>query len=77
MGYEDRRFLKLPAERQELVLQLQARDGVERTEGFVEKQQSGVGGQGARDAYSLALATGQLTGIAVQELLRFQPNFLQ
>ena len=58
MGDEDGGFPEAIAQFEELVLQFDARYGVERAERFVEQEQLWFSGQGTRDADALSLAAG-------------------
>ena len=68
------RMLLLQA--QQLVLQALAVDRVDGAEGLVHEHQRRVGGQGAGDADALALAAGELRGIAVARLGGIEPDEL-
>ena len=48
-------------------LHLGAGEGIERAEGLVHEQDGGVGGEGAGEADALALASGELPGVAGAE----------
>ena len=54
----------------ELLLQLAARDRIERAERFVHQQHRRIGGQRPRDADALPLSAGQLVGPAVARTCR-------
>ena len=62
---------------QELVLQALAVDRVDGAERLVHEHQRRVGGQGAGDADALALAAGELRGVAVARLGRVEPDELE
>ena len=70
VGDEDDRLAQLGLEAQELVLQALAVDRVDRAERLVHQHQRRVGGEGAGDADALALAAGELRGIAVADRRR-------
>ncbi len=59
--YKHARGAQSSAQRGKAVLQVGARDGVERAERFVEKQDPRLGGERASDGDALTLATGQFT----------------
>src|SRR4051794_13782236 len=61
---------------QELAVELQAGQGVEGAEGLVEQDQRRIGGEGAGEGDPLALASGELGGIAAA-LSRGEPDQLQ
>ena len=69
------RMLGLQA--QELVLQALAVDRVDGAEGLVHEHQRRVGGQRARHADALALAAGELGGVAVAHLGRVEADELE
>ena len=55
-------------------LHLGAGEGIERAEGLVHQQDAGIGGEGAGEADALALAAGELPGIAGAELGEVEPG---
>ena len=71
---EDDRLAHLALEPEELALQPLAGDGVDGAERLVHQQHRGVGAQRARHADALALAAGELFGIAVAELRGLEPD---
>src|SRR5205807_398475 len=75
--HEDRRLPDLPSQREELALQLDAGDRVQRAERLVEEQDRRVGRQRAGDADTLALAPGELTRVAGGELRGRQLDLLE
>ena len=64
VGDEDDRLADLGLQAQELVLEALAVDRVDRAERLVHQHQRRVGGERAGDADALALAAGELRGIA-------------
>ncbi len=62
------------AERGERVLQLGARNRVQRAERLVEQQHRRLGGQRARDRDALALTAGQLARPPIGETRRVEPH---
>ena len=64
-------------QRQELVLQTFARYRVHRAERLVHQQDRGVGRQGPGHTDPLALATGELVGVAVPECGRVEVDQVQ
>ena len=66
---EDGRLAEARAQRQKLLLHLEARHRIERAERLVEQQQRRIGRQRARHAHALPLAAGKLARIALRELL--------
>src|SRR5256885_15268517 len=48
--HEDDRLAETPLQREELALQLDARDGIERPERLIEQEERPIGGQRPRDA---------------------------
>jgi hypothetical protein len=68
VGDEDDRLAQLRLEAQELVLQPLAVDRVDRAERLVHQHQRRVGRERAGDADPLALAAGELRGVAVAEV---------
>src|SRR5580700_1678824 len=69
MGHENRGLAEALRHTEKLLLNLMARHRVERAEGFIEQQHRWIGRQRPRYAYSLALATGELSRISIQILL--------
>jgi hypothetical protein len=65
VGDEDDGLLYLPLQPQELVLKPVAGDGVYRTERLVHQQDRRIGGHRPRHPDALALAAGELFGVAV------------
>src|ERR1700733_14191431 len=74
---EDGRFLEAIAEFEKLVLQLDARYRIERAERFIEQQEFRFGRERSRHADALALTTGKLTRIALEELRRLQSHLME
>ena len=77
VGDHDRRHLPLRrrAKLREVLLQVGARQGVERAEGLVEKQDGRLGGERPRNRDALPHAARELTRTAVQGAA--QPDFFQ
>jgi DNA-binding transcriptional ArsR family regulator len=71
---EDDRLAQLALQAQELVLEALAVDRVDRAERLVHEHERRIRGQSARDADPLALATGELRGVAVADLGGVQPD---
>ena len=69
VGDEDDRLGDLGLQAQELVLQPLAVDRVDRAEGLVHEQDGRVDRERAGDADALALAAGELGGVAVADLV--------
>src|SRR3989475_12026334 len=65
--HEDDRRAETPLQREELALQLDARDGIERPERLIQQEERRVGGERPSDADPLALPTRQLVGVASTE----------
>src|SRR6185295_2187961 len=65
---EDCRFLQIARQRAKLAAYFKASHRVERTERFIEEQQWGVGCEGTRHAHALALATGKLARVTIDEV---------
>src|SRR5438552_17120098 len=65
--HEDDRLAETPLQREELALQLDARDGIERPERLIEQEERRIGGQRPRDADPLALPARQLVRVARAE----------
>ena len=61
---QDDCFTQALLKRQKFTLEFIASERVERSEGFVHKKDGGICGKGAGDADALALASGELVGIA-------------
>ena len=76
VGDEDDRLADALLQAQELVLQALAVDRVDGAERLVHEHQRRVGGQGARHAHALALAAGELRGVAVARLGRVEADEL-
>src|SRR3989442_9403062 len=70
-------FAEATGESAELALELGAGDGVERAEGLVHKENRRVGGEGAGDAYALALAAREFAGAAAGEFARIEADKLE
>ncbi len=64
MGDEEDGLADGGLEGEELVLEAFADDGVDGAEGLVHEEDGRVGGEGAGDADALALAAGELGGVA-------------
>ncbi len=73
--YHDHGALLSGPDALQLALELEARERVERTEGFVEEQKLGLVDQGARDRRPLSHATGELVWIGARE--GFEMNQLE
>ena len=76
VGDEDDRLAQAPLQAQQLVLQALAVDRVDGAERLVHEHQRRVGGQGAGHADALALAAGELRGVAVARLGGIEPDEL-
>ena len=74
MGDEDGGLAEVAAQGEELLLQVETRDGIDRAERFIEQQHGGIGRQCAGYADTLALASGKLRGIARGELRGIESN---
>ena len=74
MRHDDDRLPEAFAAALEFVVHFAARERIERAEWLVHQQNRRIGGQRARHAYSLALPSGKLVRIALQELLRVEPH---
>ena len=74
---EHDRLAHLLLEAQELVLQARAVDRVDRAERLVHQHQRRVGGERPGDADALALAAGELSRIALPDLVRVEPDQLE
>ena len=77
VGDEDGCYPQAVAQFEELVLQFDARYGIQRAERFVEKQELWFGGERPRNADALALATGKLARIALEKLGWFQSHLMR
>ncbi len=77
MGHEQHRLGQLPLEQQELALQLETGQGVERSERLVQQHDVGIGRQRAGEGDALALPAGQLVGITRAVTLRLQADEAQ
>src|SRR5439155_1207953 len=58
----------------EFALKLRARDGVERSEGFVHQENRWISGESAGDAYALTLAAGKFAWMAMREFARIEAD---
>src|SRR2546427_1742053 len=65
--HEDDRLAETPLQREELTLQLDARDGIERPERLIQQQERRSGGERPDDADPLALPARQLVWVASTE----------
>src|SRR5881397_1494831 len=65
--HEDDRLAETSLQREELALQLDARDGIERPERLIEQEERRIGGQRPGDADPLALPARQLVRVARAE----------
>ena len=74
VGDEHDRLAQRLLQAQELVLQLRARDRVDRAERLVHQHDRRIGGEGAGDADALALAAGELARIPIAVLARRQSD---
>ncbi len=63
MGDEERGDLHFAEERANFASKVEAGDGIERAEGFVEEERPGFEGQGARQGHALSLPAGELRRI--------------
>ncbi|CAN5256622.1 hypothetical protein BH20ACT8_BH20ACT8_12860 [soil metagenome] len=77
VGDEDDRLADVGLDAQELVLEPVAGDGVDRAERLVHQHHGWVRAHRAGDAHPLALATGQLLGVAVPVPGVIQPDGLE
>ena len=77
VGDEHDRLADLALEPQELVLEPLAVDRVDRAERLVHQHQRRVNGQRPRHADALALAAGELGGVAVARLVRVEADQLE
>jgi len=77
VGDEDGGFGQGFLQVQELPVELEPGEGVEGAEGLVEEDEGRIGGEGAGEGHSLALAAGELGGIAAGVGGEFQPNELE
>src|SRR5712692_4107833 len=77
-GSEEQRFAQIVSDEHdglaeaagqgaEFALELGAGDGIERAEGLVHQKDGRIGGEGARDADALTLATGEFARMAMRE----------
>src|SRR4051812_17631159 len=69
MRDENCRFAERSSQRQELTLKLQPGDWIQSAKRLIEQQHRRIGCERARDSYPLPLPSGELTRIAVRELL--------
>ena len=67
VGDEQDRLAQVALQAQQLVLQVDAHDGVDRGERLVHQQHRGVAGQRAGHADALLLPAGELRGVALRE----------
>src|SRR5881628_1632673 len=65
--HEDDRLAETPLQREELALQLDARDRIERPERLIQQEERRIGGERPGDADPLALPARQLVGVARTE----------
>ncbi len=65
---EDDGFVEAASKSAEFALKFATRDGIEGAEGFVHKKDRRVGGESARDAYTLTLAAREFAGTASRKL---------
>jgi len=77
VGDEEGSFADAAAQVEKEVLEVEAGDGVERGEGFVEEEQRWVGGECAGDADALALSPGEGAGEAIAEFGGVQADGLE
>src|SRR4051812_39468538 len=68
VGYEDRRFLQALLQSAKFFLNLGTSDWIECAEWFIEEKVRGIGSQSPRHSDSLALASGELLRIAVEQI---------
>jgi hypothetical protein len=62
---------------QELAVELQTGQGVQGSERLVQEDEGGIGGEGAGEGHALALAPGELAGIAIGVGVRTEADQLQ
>lgn len=77
MRDEDRSHRDLIPQGAERCLELEARDGIERTERLVEQHDCGVGGECPRDGHALPLAAGERAGPPIREHRGLEPHEVQ
>ena len=74
MGDEDRRLSQFPAKLQEMLLQFESRDRIERGKRLVKEQQSWIRREGASNADPLLFASRQSSRITTGVDVRIQPH---
>ena len=77
MRDEDRRHTEGAAERPEGILEVRARDRIQRAERLVEKKYTGTRRQRARDRDALSLSAGELAWPSVAEPVRIETHELE
>ena len=77
VGDEDDGLAEAAGESAEFTLELGAVDRVERAEGLVHQQDGRIGGERARDADALALASGKFAGAATRKFARIEADKLE
>ncbi|OLE60724.1 MAG: hypothetical protein AUI36_12115 [Cyanobacteria bacterium 13_1_40CM_2_61_4] len=77
VGDEDDGLAEAAGEIAEFTLELGTGDRVERAEGLVHEQDGRIGGEGARDADALALASGKFAGAATRKFARIEADKLE
>ena len=71
---EDDRFAKTVDQGAEFALKLRARDGVERSEGFVHQENGWIGCKSTGNSYALALASREFARVAMREFARIEAD---
>jgi hypothetical protein len=74
---EDDSFAEAASEGAEFALELGAGDGIERAEGLVHQKDGRIGGESARDADALALASGKFARAAMREFAGIEAHKLE
>ncbi len=77
VGDEDNGFAEAAGEGAEFALELGASDGIKRAEGLIHEQDGRIGGEGARDADALTLATGEFARMAMREFAGIEADKMQ
>jgi len=74
---EDDRFAKTVDQGAEFALKLRARDGIERSEGFVHQENGWIGCESTGNSYALALASGEFARVAMREFARIEADKME
>ena len=77
MGDHDHGFFEVLLKTQELTLEFVTGNRVECPKGFIEQNDLGIGREGPRKGYALALPAGQFNGITRSKLVRVKMNEVQ